>query len=158
MIDHVCNDKCRDCRGFIAEKVNQDTIRANRAQAALDSGDLLYPPPRLITPRKCQSGHATSVGLRANNSLRPDGCFSMRPARVSQPTMEKFRGRCNSQTKWGEWKCETEGCTFEIPIRYNIIPASKLAPDHTFKAEGHSIPFDKWGAAVVRTKAEFHDY
>lgn len=35
LIDHIYNNKCRDRRGFIAEKVNQDTIRAYRAAAAL---------------------------------------------------------------------------------------------------------------------------
>lgn len=67
-------------------------------------------------------------------------------------------GRCNARTKWDEWKCETEGCTFEIPIRYRIIPPSQLVPKHAFQAEGHSIPFDKWEAPVVRTEAGFHGY
>lgn len=35
MIDHIYNNKCRDRRGFIAEKVNQDIIRRYRAHAAL---------------------------------------------------------------------------------------------------------------------------
>ena len=35
LIDHIYNNKCRDRRGFIADKVNQDTIRENRAKAAL---------------------------------------------------------------------------------------------------------------------------
>ena len=67
-------------------------------------------------------------------------------------------GRCNSRTKWDEWKCETERCNFEIPIHYPIISRSQLAPDHAFEAEGHSIPFDKWEAPVVRTEAGFHGY
>ena len=67
-------------------------------------------------------------------------------------------GRCNSRTKWDEWKCETEGCSFEIPIRYTIVPRSQLAPDHAFEAEGHSIPFDRWDAPVVRTETGFHGY
>ena len=67
-------------------------------------------------------------------------------------------GRCNSRTKWDEWKCETEGCTFEIPITYTIIPRCQLAPDHAFEAEGHAIPFDKWEAPVVRTESTFIGY
>lgn len=35
MIDHIYNNKCRDRRGFIAEKVNQNTLREYRAAAAL---------------------------------------------------------------------------------------------------------------------------
>lgn len=35
LIDHIYSNKCRDRRGFVAEKVNQDTIRQFRAQAAL---------------------------------------------------------------------------------------------------------------------------
>ena len=35
LIDHIYNNKCRDRRGFIAEKVNQNTIREYRAAAAL---------------------------------------------------------------------------------------------------------------------------
>ena len=67
-------------------------------------------------------------------------------------------GRCNSRTSWDEWKCETEGCTFEVPIRYSIIPRSQLAPDHAFEAEGHSIPFDKWELPVVRAENGFHGF
>ena len=35
MIDHIYNNKCRDRRGFIAEKVNQNTLLEYRAAAAL---------------------------------------------------------------------------------------------------------------------------
>ena len=35
LIDHIYNNKCRDRRGFIAEKVNQNTLREYRAAAAL---------------------------------------------------------------------------------------------------------------------------
>lgn len=35
MIDHIYNNKCRDRRGFIAEKVNQNILREYRAAAAL---------------------------------------------------------------------------------------------------------------------------
>ena len=65
-------------------------------------------------------------------------------------------GRCNSRTKWDEWKCETESCHFEVPIKYQIIPRSELAPDHAFEAEGHSIHFDKYTELVIRTRATFH--
>ena len=67
-------------------------------------------------------------------------------------------GRCNSRHKWDEWKCQTIGCDFEIPIQYHVIPASVLAPDHAFEAEGHSIPFDKFMEPVVRTESGFHGY
>ena len=67
-------------------------------------------------------------------------------------------GRCNSRTKWDEWKCVTEGCQFEIPIVYHVIPRSELAPDHAFEAEGHSIPFDKCMEPVIRTEAGFHGW
>lgn len=35
LIDHIYNNKCRDRRGFIAEKVNQNILREYRAAAAL---------------------------------------------------------------------------------------------------------------------------
>ena len=35
LIDHIYNNKCRDRRGFIAEKVNQNTLLEYRAAAAL---------------------------------------------------------------------------------------------------------------------------
>ena len=35
LINHIYNNKCRDRRGFIAEKVNQNTLREYRAVAAL---------------------------------------------------------------------------------------------------------------------------
>lgn len=67
-------------------------------------------------------------------------------------------GRCNSRTEWDQWKCETEGCTFELPIQYSIIPLGQLTTDHAFEAEGHAIPFDKCEAPVVLTEAGFHGY
>ena len=59
-------------------------------------------------------------------------------------------GRCNSRTNWDEWKCATEGCTYEVPIRYNAIPSKALQCDHAFEAEGHAIPFDKYLEPVIR--------
>ena len=67
-------------------------------------------------------------------------------------------GRCNSRTKWDEWKCNTDGCQLEIPIRYHVILRSELAPDHAFEAEGHSIPFDKCQDPIIRTKAAFRGW
>ena len=66
-------------------------------------------------------------------------------------------GRCNSRmrirsrSKWDEWKCETEGCTFEVPIRHDIIPRHELETEHSFPADGHSIPCDKFREPVVQT-------
>ena len=67
-------------------------------------------------------------------------------------------GRSNSRIKWDEWKCGTDGCHFEIPIQYHVVPRSELAPDHAFEAEGHSIPFDKCLDPVVRTGAAFRGW
>ena len=64
-------------------------------------------------------------------------------------------GRCNSRTKWDEWRCCTVGCNYNVPIQYQIIPRSLLAPDHAFEAEGHSIPFDKCMEPVIRTGSDF---
>ena len=69
-----------------------------------------------------------------------------------------YCGQCNSRTKWDEWKCATNGCQFQIPIEYNIIPRVQLAPDHAFEAEGHSIPFDKCSEPVIQTEAGFHGW
>lgn len=67
-------------------------------------------------------------------------------------------GRCNSRVQWDEWTCATTGCTFEVPIIYDTISASTLAPDHAFQAEGHSIPFDKYHQPVVLQEAGFKGY
>lgn len=67
-------------------------------------------------------------------------------------------GGCNSRSEWDEWKCGTEGCTYEIPIHHTVRTASALAPEHAFEAEGHSMSFDKWEEPIVRTKMEFHGY
>ena len=67
-------------------------------------------------------------------------------------------GGCNSRTEWDEWKCGTEGCTYEIPVHHTARPASALAPEHAFEAEGHSLSFDRWEEPVVRTKLEFYGY
>ena len=66
-------------------------------------------------------------------------------------------GRCNSRTHWDEWKCETDGCTYEIPIHHTIHKASALAPQHAFEAEGHAISFNKWESPVV-CKEDFIGY
>ena len=87
-----------------------------------------------------------------------DGSFTQTSVQAWKGMVCPDCGRCNSRKKWDEWKCESEGCTFEIPVQYRTISADQLAPDHAFTAEGHSIPFDKWEAPVVRTKAEFHGY
>ena len=67
-------------------------------------------------------------------------------------------GRCNSRTNWDDWKCATEGCTYEVPIRYNAIPSKALQSDHAFEAEGHAIPFDKYLEPVIRRDAGFQGY
>ena len=67
-------------------------------------------------------------------------------------------GRCNRRIKWDEWKCETTGCDYEIPIQYTAHTAKALAPDHAFETEGHAISFDRYEDPVVRTGVEFHGY
>ena len=69
-----------------------------------------------------------------------------------------FCGGCNSRSEWDEWKCGTEGCTFEIPIYHSVRTASALAPEHAFEAEGHAMSFDKWEAPVVCAKIAFLGY
>ncbi|KAF6226736.1 hypothetical protein HO173_012339 [Letharia columbiana] len=103
--------------------------------------------------------------IKAPLQLKPAPPNGLLNASLMETSLQAWKGmvcrdcgRCNSRTKWDEWKCETEGCTFEVPIHYPIIPRSQLAPDHAFAAEGHSIPFDKWEAPVVRTESEFHGY
>ncbi|CAF9943053.1 MAG: hypothetical protein ALECFALPRED_010499 [Alectoria fallacina] len=105
------------------------------------------------------------ANVKAPMQLKPALPTSMMNGSLMETSLQAWKGmvcrdcgRCNSRTKWDEWKCETEGCTFEIPIQYQIFSRSQLAPDHAFEAEGHSIPFDKWEAPVVRTEAGFHGY
>lgn len=44
LIDHIYNNKCRDRRGFIADKVNQNIIREYRAAAALHLDSISHRP------------------------------------------------------------------------------------------------------------------
>ena len=44
LIDHVYNNKCRDRRGFIADKVNQNVIREYRAAALLHLDSISHQP------------------------------------------------------------------------------------------------------------------
>ena len=44
LINHIYNNKCRDRRGFIAEKVNQNTLREYRAVAALHLDAISHRP------------------------------------------------------------------------------------------------------------------
>ena len=67
-------------------------------------------------------------------------------------------GRCNSRTEWDQWKCETEGCDYEIPIHHTAVHPSALASAHGFEAEGHAISFDKWDEPVVRTEVDYLGY
>ena len=66
-------------------------------------------------------------------------------------------GRCNSRIKWDEWRCETNGCTFEIPIHHQILQQHELEPHNSFPTEGHSIPCDRFVEPVIRT-GQVHGY
>lgn len=106
-------------------------------------------PAHIKAPLKLKPAPPTA---KLNNSLQETALAAWKGM-----VCEKC-GRCNSRTKWDEWKCETEGCTFEIFVPHTIFPVSSFAPDHAFEAEGHAIPFDKWSEPVVRTESVFRGY
>lgn len=73
LIDHIYNNKCRDRRGFIAEKVNQDTIRANRAQAALHLATIAARPSTTgaeVAAMQPQSERGTSFVDNSEGGVR----------------------------------------------------------------------------------------
>lgn len=73
LIDHIYNNKCRDRRGFIAEKVNQDTIRENRAKAALHLANVAARPSTTgaeIAAMQPQSERGTSFVDNSEGGVR----------------------------------------------------------------------------------------
>ena len=89
MIDHIYNNKCRDHRGFIAEKVNQSIIREYRAAAALHLDAISNRPSTIgaeIAAMQPQSERGTSFvdnsegGVRLNimDDDRPIGHLTAR--------------------------------------------------------------------------------
>ena len=73
LIDHIYNNKCRDRRGFIAEKVNQDIIRSNRAQAALHLATIAARPSTTgaeIAAMQPQSERGTSFVDNSEGGVR----------------------------------------------------------------------------------------
>lgn len=73
MIDHIYNNKCRDRRGFVAEKVNQDTIRAYRAAAALHLDAISERPSTIgaeIAAMQPQSERGTSFVDNSEGGVR----------------------------------------------------------------------------------------
>lgn len=89
LIDHIYNNKCRDRRGFIAEKVNQNIIREYRAAAALHLDAISNRPSTIgaeIAAMQPQSERGTSFvdnsegGVRLNimDEDRPIGHLTAR--------------------------------------------------------------------------------
>ena len=116
--------------------------------------------PAFINERNKWPAH-----IKAPMAVKPAPPTAPRDGALMETSLKAWKGmvcphcgRCNSRTKWDEWKCSSDGCKFEIPIRYHVIPRSELAPDHAFEAEGHSIPFDKCMEPVIRTEAKFHGW
>lgn len=73
MIDHVYNNKCRDRRGFIAEKVNQNVIREYRATAALHLDAICHRPSTIgeeIAAMQPQSERGTSFVDNSEGGVR----------------------------------------------------------------------------------------
>ena len=115
--------------------------------------------PAFINERNKWPAH-----IKAPLTLKPPP-----PTLVNNPDMETslsawkgmvcpICGRCNSRTEWDEWKCGTEGCTYEVPISHSVRTANSLASEHAFNAEGHTLSFDKWEEPIIRSKVEFIGY
>ena len=125
----------------------------------------IHQGPSSLNPAFINERNIWSAQRKAPLRVKPGLPEALEDGNLMETSLQAWKGmvcrdcgRCNSRTKWDEWKCETEGCTFEIPITYTIVPRCQLAPDHAFEAEGHAIPFDKWEAPVVRTESGFIGY
>lgn len=105
-------------------------------------------------------------GIKAPLRLKPAPPLT---ALLSHPEMETSLsawkgmvcpacGRCNSRSEWDQFKCETPGCQYEIPIQHTAVHYSALAPTNGFEAEGHAICFNKWDEPMVRRDDEFIGY
>ena len=73
LIDHIYFNKCRDRRGFIAEKVNQNTIREYRAAAALHLDAISHRPSTTgaeIAAMQPQSERGTSFVDNSEGGVR----------------------------------------------------------------------------------------
>ena len=64
-------------------------------------------------------------------------------------------GRCNSRTKWDEWKCFNKGCDFESPVKHTVFPPKSLVEKHGFEFEGHAISWDTFAAPVTKRETEW---
>lgn len=64
-------------------------------------------------------------------------------------------GRCNSRTKWDEWKCFNEACDFELPVKHTVFPPKSLVEKHGFEFEGQAISYDTFAAPVTKRKTEW---
>lgn len=73
LINHIYNNKCRDRRGFISEKVNQNTIREYRAAAALHLDAICHRPSTTgaeIAAMQPQSERGTSFVDNSEGGVR----------------------------------------------------------------------------------------
>ena len=73
LIDHIYNNKCRDRRGFVAEKVNQNTLREYRAVAALHLDAISHRPSTTgqeIAAMQPQSERGTSFVDNSEGGVR----------------------------------------------------------------------------------------
>ena len=64
-------------------------------------------------------------------------------------------GRCNSRTKWDEWKCFNEACDFECTVKHTVFPPRSFIEKHGFEFEGQAISWDKFVAPVTRRETEW---
>ena len=73
LIDHIYNNRCRDRRGFIAEKVNQNVLREYRAAAALHLDAISNQPSTIgaeIAAMQPQSERGTSFVDNSEGGVR----------------------------------------------------------------------------------------
>ena len=73
LIDHIYNNRCRDRRGFIAEKVNENIIREYRAAAALHMDAISNQPSTIgaeIAAMQPQSERGTSFVDNSEGGVR----------------------------------------------------------------------------------------
>ncbi|CAF9918710.1 MAG: hypothetical protein ALECFALPRED_000791 [Alectoria fallacina] len=73
LIDHIYNNRCRDRRGFIAEKVNQNILREYRAAAALHLDAISHRPSTIgaeIAAMQPQSERGTSFVDNSEGGVR----------------------------------------------------------------------------------------
>lgn len=64
-------------------------------------------------------------------------------------------GKCNSRTKWDEWKCSNEKCDFELTVKHSNFLPRELAEKWGWEFEGQAISYDTFEAPITKRETEW---